>query len=240
MREYVRDRRVWLALSGIVLLGAGLRLFGLDIQSLWNDELHAWAISAQKSIGGVVFLVALQWEGHPPGYHMFLHCLEIFGNSEVILRLPSAICGILSIIWIFLLGCRLFSWQEGLVASVLMAFSQCPIFYSQEARPYAFLILFSIVTVYYWLSIVEHLQSNRKVKVYTILVYLLSSLICCYLHYYGLYLIFLQGVASFAFYCRTRKDVVCLGFIYAALILAYVPWTACVWGHLHGPTPNIP
>ncbi|MBF0594283.1 MAG: glycosyltransferase family 39 protein [Candidatus Omnitrophica bacterium] len=224
--------RVRLALFGIIVLGAALRLWGLDIQSFWNDELGGWVMSHQQSLGAVVSEAA-RIDFHPPGYHIFQYFIEKCGSSEVILRLPAAICGTLSIGVVFLVGRRLFSWREGLVAALLMALLKCPIYYSQEARPYAMLLLLSLLAVYFWLSIVQDLLVKGKIVLLDCGVYLLIAVIICYLHYYGVLLVVLQGVTAALFYCRERKGFFFLGVLYSIVFLAYVPWISVGLHHAH-------
>ena len=54
---------------------------------------------------------------HPPGYLTLLYlATNVLGDSEAMLRLPSALAGTLWIPAMFLLGRRLFGPEEGLIA----------------------------------------------------------------------------------------------------------------------------
>src|SRR5215213_5314786 len=119
MLAKLRKNRTALALFGIVLLAASLRFYGLEIQSLWNDELFSWDDANRESLYRVVDGVLIgEQEIHPPGYFIFLYFVEKYlGESEWALRLPSAVAGLLSVLAIYLLGCRLYSRREGLIAA---------------------------------------------------------------------------------------------------------------------------
>ena len=41
-------------LGAIVIAGSVLRFYGLDAQSLWNDELSSWRQSHQTTISAVI------------------------------------------------------------------------------------------------------------------------------------------------------------------------------------------
>ncbi|MBF0594291.1 MAG: glycosyltransferase family 39 protein [Candidatus Omnitrophica bacterium] len=216
-----------LVLLGIVFLGAVLRLWGLDFQSLWNDELSSMSVGASGSFGSILNLLAKD-PTNPPGYYVFLYFVEKFGDSEFILRLPSAICGTLSIGMIYVLGCRLYSWREGLISSALLSFLQCPIYFSQEARPYAILLLLSLVSFNLLFTIFEEVGSNKDASIRVCVAYVLVSVLSCYMHYYGAFIVFLQGVMMIALLYRNFKAVHCLGMVYLAILLAYLPWVVNV------------
>ncbi len=223
MSGYVLHRRIWLTLLIIIVWGAGLRFYGLDIQSLDFDELNGRLFARQHSIGAVIDTV-VQRDVHPPGPYIVTYITEKLGDTEVVLRLPSAIFGTLSIGMIFLLGCRLYSWREGIVASVLMSFLKCPIYYSQEARQYAPVLLLSLVSVYFWLAIIYYLRRKDRIPFWDCGAYIVTAVLISYLHYYGLYLIVLQGIAAFVFFGRTGKSLAVLVLIYVGILAAYLPW----------------
>ncbi|MBF0594290.1 MAG: glycosyltransferase family 39 protein [Candidatus Omnitrophica bacterium] len=227
--------RVAAVLLLVVVLGAGLRFWGLDVQSLWNDELGSWSFSHISSLRSLVYTVA-HWDVHPPGYYLLLHYVLKFDSSDMTLRFPSAVCGVLSIGIIFLIGRRLYSWREGLAASVLLAFLKCPIYYSQEARSYSMLLLFSLLTAYFLLLVFNYLRNNTTVPLLISCAYLFSAVMSCYLHYYGLYFVFLQGVFAIMCFCRNRRAVIFFGTIYTGILLAFAPWAAYAWQQIHEKT----
>jgi hypothetical protein len=54
-------------LGAIVLGGSALRFYGLDAQSLWNDELSSWRQSHQETISAVIEH-GVRPTPHPPAY----------------------------------------------------------------------------------------------------------------------------------------------------------------------------
>jgi uncharacterized membrane protein len=217
----------------VLILGSVLRFHALDYQSLWNDELATWMRSNFDDIITVINFNA-RTDFHPPGYHILIYFVEKkIGITETILRLPSAIAGVLSILFIYLLGKRLYSSQEGLIASALMAVSWCPIYYSQEARAYSILLTLSILSTYLLISMLLTLQRKNKISYVLILTYIIIAIITCYIHYYGLYLIALQGLFAILVFFRKRKEFSLFLLIYLAIFLAYLPWLPIMWEHLH-------
>ncbi|HEX6384538.1 MAG TPA: glycosyltransferase family 39 protein [Anaerolineae bacterium] len=219
-------------LTLIMLVASLLRFYGLENQSLWNDELSSWNRSNYNSIADVIRRGVLP-DVHPPGYQVLLYFVEQFaGDSEAVLRLPSAFSGILTVYATFCLGRRLYSNKEGLIAAALAAVLWTPIYYSQEARPYSLLLLSSVVTTYLWLGIVKRLAREESPFPFETVGYVIASAVAAYLHYYGLFLVVLQGTGALLFLGRQRRSFLPLGFIYTLIGLAYLPWLPALWQDL--------
>jgi uncharacterized membrane protein len=207
----------------ILSLGAALRLYGLDGQSLWNDELSGWRRSSYDTLAEVL------GKGipvdHPPGYQVFLfYWIRLVGDSEVYLRLPSALVGIGAIYAIFLLGRKLYSTTEGLIAAGLMTVLWTPIYYSQEARANIISMLLAILSTYWLIDIGRGLEHNRKVPFTAVIGYLLTAITSSYLHYFGLFFILLQAAFMGLYFLRRPHTWIRLFGLYAVILLAYFPW----------------
>ena len=224
-REYGRaplfplPREGWalLALLATMLLGAALRFYGLGFQSLWGGELASWDFGGQDTVSRVV------GDGtQPPLYFLILHFARLlFGDSEWALRLPSAVAGWLCIPAIYLLGKKLYSEREGIIAALLLSVLWAPVYYSQEARPYAVLILLSILTSYFWWDLMLGLRYRGELPKREAACYVVCTVLCAYTHYFGLLLILLQAAALIALAFDRPRNVALL---YAPVVLAYLPW----------------
>jgi len=214
------ERWALLSLLAIVLLGAVLRFYGLDVQSLSDDELASWDFSNRGTLSQVI--EGVRGDIHPPLYFLILRFAQwIFGDSEWALRLPSAVAGLLSIPAIYLLGKKLYSEREGIIAALFLTVLWAPIYYSQEARPYAMLILLSILTSYFWWDVMLDLRYRRELPAREAALYVICAVSCAYLHYLGLLLVVLQGVALAALmYGALRKAML----LYIPVAVAYLPW----------------
>jgi len=235
-KVHVVRKHVPVQLMLILVVGSLLRFYGLGSESLWNDELSSWRRSTYEDFSTVIS-EGVRPDVHPPGYHAILYLVEKYiGDSESTLRFPSALSGTISLYVVFLLGLRLYSHEEGLMASALMAVLWCPIYYSQEVRPYSMLLLFTLLATYFWLLVVSNLRRQTKASYYAIVAYVLSAIACSYLHYFGLYLVGLQGLGAAISCIRKRKAWLSVAAIYSAISLAYSPWVPTMWEHLNrGP-----
>ena len=177
-------------------------------------------------------------EEHPPAYWLLMHVwVRWVGDSETLLRLPSALAGVAAIPANLALGTRLYGPREGetsLRRSTATAW--LPVYYSQEARSYAFLLLFVTLSSSWLIDIVRALADRRTLPPAATIGYLLSAELACYTHYFGLFFVALQGalVLVLARQPAARRR---LASIYAIVLLGYVPWLHRVvplWGR--GPS----
>jgi mannosyltransferase len=233
------------ALTAILLVATVLRLYGLGQESLWYDELLSWSRSRYDTMSEVVSQVA-RLSVHPPGYLGLLHFVQKYwGDSEWILRFPSALCGVLSVLVLYFLGARLYTRKEGLIAAALSAVLWCPIYYSQEARPYSMLLLATMLATYFWLPLVRHARHGTRFSRLDAAGYALAAILSSYLHYFGLYLVLLQGTAALLLCFKRVRGVVLLAAIYLVMGLAYLPWVPAALSDLRrepiwikAPTPG--
>jgi len=229
--ERENHRLVILVLLAIIAIGVLLRLLNLGGNSLWNDELVTWRLSRGPSLASVIRNI-IPAVGHPPAYQIPLYFVEKYlGDSEYLLRLPSAISGIISLLVIFLLARLLYSSKEGLIAAALMAVLWCPIYYSQEARPYAMLLLFSLITAYLWITMGKALYVREKPKRITLIFYVISAIICCYLHHFGILLVVFQAGYLLVTLGKRPKALVSVCLLYLPVFLALFPWMTVVMRH---------
>jgi uncharacterized membrane protein len=117
----------------VLFLSLLLRLISLN-QSLWLDEATTALVSQMPVYD--FFSKFMPADFHPPLYYLVIHYWTVlFGTSEVVLRLPSVIFGILSIYTIYTIAKELkFKWP--IIPALFLATSGLHIYYSQEARMY--------------------------------------------------------------------------------------------------------
>jgi mannosyltransferase len=212
-----------LLLALLLFLGAGLRFYGLGRESLWNDELDSRRVSGAPTAGEVMAKTLAQ-DGHPPVYNLLLHGVErLWGDSERALRFPSALAGVLSIAAIFVLGRLLYGVFEGLLAAGLLTVLWCPLYYSQEARPYSLLLLAVLVASSFWIALLRRWDEGSGTPLGLAAGYVLSALGCCYLHHFGAGLVFLQGLLALLLLRRRRAAMAAIATTWAVVLVGYFP-----------------
>ncbi|MGH3472025.1 MAG: glycosyltransferase family 39 protein [Nocardioidaceae bacterium] len=86
---------------------------------------------------------------HPPLHYVILWWVEHnFGTGQLAARMPSIVAGVLTVPLLYLCGRDMFNRRTGLLAAALGAISPFLVWYSQEARPYALLMLFALLAVW--------------------------------------------------------------------------------------------
>ncbi len=130
----------------VTFLGAALRFWQLGGQSLWLDEVFT-ARTAALDVGGILRIIRSDLDT-PPLHPLLVHWFLALGNNEFVLRLPAAMAGVLSIPLMYLVGQRLLGRWVGLVAALFMALSPFAVYYAQEARMYALVLLFALLSLY--------------------------------------------------------------------------------------------
>lgn len=90
-----------------------------------------------------------------PLFLLLTWLLARWGDTEVLLRLPSVLAGTLAVVVVYLLGKRLFGERAGLVAALLTALVHFSVWYSQEARAYALFMLLTTLQMLFALTSVK-------------------------------------------------------------------------------------
>lgn len=139
-------------MAAVLLLATATRTSGLGAQSLWNDEGSSY-VQATRTFAEISANAAA--DIHPPGYYWFLRVWRaLAGDSELALRYPSALAGVLTVALVYGVAARLHPtrpWMgdvAGLFAAALTALNTFSITYGQEARMYAALALWGVAGVW--------------------------------------------------------------------------------------------
>ncbi|MEN6611443.1 MAG: glycosyltransferase family 39 protein [Methanoregulaceae archaeon] len=149
IREAVISNRYLQILIVLTAIGAFLRLYHLDFNSLWLDEASTLSFAIQSPAD--IWAATVGGEFNPPLFYWIEHVMLVFGNSETILRLIPALAGILMIPVLYLIGKELFDKNTGIIAAAILTVSPFHIFYSQEARAYSLALLFVSIALLFFL-----------------------------------------------------------------------------------------
>lgn len=131
----------------VLLLSLVLRLVSIN-QSLWLDEAISALAVKNYSFDSLITSFSLG-DTHPPLYYLLLKAWAfVFGFSEVSLRAPSVIFGILTVYLVYKIGTLLVNNKSGIASAILLATGPLHIYYSQEARMYAMSTFWVSLVVY--------------------------------------------------------------------------------------------
>ncbi len=217
-----RSQHYWL-LAGILLLGAVLRFWHLDLKPLWMDEVitalfslghtyqavpvgralplsafeQVFSLNSQATCAQIIETVSVQ-SVHPPlffcGMHQWLGWLNPLPVSWVWkLRSLPALFGVGAIAALYLLNRIAFSREAGLVGGALMAVSPFAVYLSQEARHYTLPMLLVILALIGLYAMLIDLQ-NQRFRRSVWLGWIGVNSMGFYVHYFFLLAFFAQSV----------------------------------------------
>ncbi len=139
------------SLAAILLVGFFLRVWQLGSAPFWVDEAFTvWA--AENFVRGQGFSDVVGPES--PYRRAWLTTtlpisalFALFGSSEFVARMPSAVLGTATIVVVYLIGSQ-YHRHVGIVAAILVALDPFMIVWAREARMYAHLQLFYVLAIY--------------------------------------------------------------------------------------------
>jgi uncharacterized membrane protein len=230
MAQLMRSRAHWVrfaAISGILLLGLALRLYGLGNDPLWYDEI----CSLQSSTGHgyqaailplnqlidplqqtvdlsnakpvwQIWATAMDHDAHPPLYFIVLRIWrDLLGSGEATVRLLSVIAAVISIGLCAAVGIELFGFVAGCWAAILMAVAAPEIYFSHEARSYTMFPAWCLLAA---LSVLRLERATRGAATTTPLergwtiTLVISTLAALLTHYYAALPLAVIGVYALA------------------------------------------
>ena len=207
------DRRALRALLGIVALAAALRFWRIGHQSFWLDEVFT-ARLARDDLGGMLDGVR-ETESTPHLYYVLVWLWEkVFGHGEAALRSLSALFGIATVPVAYTAARELFRPAAAVAASALVAVNPWFVWYSQEARAYALLMLLATASLLFFLRAVRR-RGRRDLALWALL-----SALAVLTHYFAVFLVATE--AAWLLWTQRRRALPAVAGV-AAAGLAVLP-----------------
>lgn len=188
----------------LLALAAGafaLRLYQLDVQPFWADEGFT-GYHARLPLPDLMREIIVV-DHHPPLHYLILNAWQaLAGSTEFALRYVSVFAGTLSVIVLGVLGGRTMGRATGLVAAGLMAVSPFAVWFSQEARMYALLMLLVLLSMLLaWLAATFQTGPDPRSHRTAAALWFGYGLVltgALFSHYYGLFAAPIAGVLVLA------------------------------------------
>lgn len=202
-----RPRHPIALLLAVIALATALRLYRLDAQPLWIDEDASFEDALAFGRAG---LAGLATDHVAPLHTVLIWAVSrVGGAGEWVLRLPSVVAGVLCVPVVFALVRRMFGEvQVALLSALLVAVSPFAIWYAQEARMYALLMLFALIHVHLSWPVVERNLRPGELAALT-----LVTTLGLYTHHYmlllsgtfGLFLLLARGFPNLLHTLASRR-----------------------------------
>jgi len=180
----------------LVVAAVLLRLPRLG-ESLWYDEVYystrerfanwpALRDSLHTSIAAPLYrLVLFAWTG-------------LFGEHEVVVRLPSLLCGVGSIVLTYELARRIVGRGPALLAGIWLGLAPAHVWYSQEATPYAMAAFLVTAAA----ALAFHVADTEGPAAAPLALYLVALAGAVFCHYYAI--VVLVPLSACALFARPR------------------------------------
>jgi len=210
---------VTLAIIVSIILGSAIRLYKIDQQSLWSDELMSVGVATlvgneNNHLESKRFYEVDEkdsfwtWQASQPLHLLYDYFLKqwtsYFGASDSSVRLPSAIFGIVLLLWSFLSLRKTIPPETLFYYVFLLSFSFSLIKYSQEARGYMLSCLLSgILMAEFTKSFLYYIQQGKYPSLSIIT--LLTIALLPYSHYLSIPLVAVLSLIYGINFIRYRR-----------------------------------
>jgi len=143
----VQRLAVLAVLAALVALGAGLRLWGLDRESAYSDEVASLQHLDAPTLSEFLRRERISDSPMTPLYFTLEYgWARMTGGSLVAMRLLSVALGVACIPLLFVLARVFYGTLGGLTAAGLFSVSLTQTYYAQEVRPYALILALALIS----------------------------------------------------------------------------------------------
>ncbi len=171
----------------IVAISAIIEFLFISSNSIAGDEPFS-IYHSQMRISSIIDLCMNG--NNPPLHFIMLHYwIKLFGISPLSVRFLSVVFSVTTVYFVYRIGKDFFSYQTGVLSSLLFSFSNLNLLLSHEARVYTLFGLLATLSMFFFLSI----RKNKNRYFYIFL--LITNTLLVYSHYLGIFVIIVQTIA---------------------------------------------
>jgi uncharacterized membrane protein len=169
--------------------GVLIRIILLSDNNLSVDDLYVITVIRQNNFIDAWNLKILPDPHLPLYYSLAFFWSRLFSDSIISLHTLSAVLSLLSIFVVYIEGEKILPNYAYLTYLAFVSIAPTSLIYFLEIRPYNIYLPASEVSTLYFISLANNKILNTKNRY---IYYLLSSLVTCLSHYFGMALIFFQ------------------------------------------------
>jgi mannosyltransferase len=217
---------------GLVVLGARAEFLRNSVrldeaQSLWQTN-HSY-----EALLGII-----AEDVHVPLYHVLLRTWRlVLGPDVETARLLSLLFLLAAVPVFYLVARKVLSTRWALFALVVFSCSPFLQWYGSEARMYSMLVFVTLVSQYFFLTLVATDRAAAWVG------YAAAAVVGVYVHYFFVFVLVAQGLFLLALWSRLpRRAFVRLTGVAVLVAAAFLPWFLYfrASGSASGTRPNLP
>lgn len=221
--------RPLLIVALLMVVGFALAYPGL-FTGIWVDECYSInSATAPDLVTMIKHMYGRLDDLHPPlSYVMLYAFMHAFGTSDVLIRIPPLICGLLLIPAVYWLGVTAHSRTVGLLAAWFAAVSPFATYYACQSRGYAMATLFASLALTFFCKLINPLTEKKTIP---FVGFVLTAAALCYSEYPGCIMLPALAIATviIAWQNKSNKTLALDIFkrgavsIFIAALL-FVPW----------------
>jgi hypothetical protein len=217
--NWIKENKILMLL---IIGSSTLRLYKLDVQSPWGDELFTLLSTGYEKSFGDIFTI-LKSDVHPPLYYYLIHFFNLFfENTSFLARFISAFFGIAGLFSVYYLSKELLNNKVGLIAVALLSINYFHIYYSQEARMYSMLFFTTTISFIYLVKFIK-VPSIKSALFHSVF-----ASILIYTHFFALFTLFSQYLILLFFVYKPFQTTNTKMFLYSLLsgfvtLILYIP-----------------
>ncbi len=200
----------WIWIVGPCALAAALVLYQLATRSLWLDEAASVSIASQH--GSALWHAIAHDGGNMLGYYLLLHAvIGLFGDGAAVIRLPSALATVATVALVCLIARRMLDRRAvAAAAGTLTAVSLPLVFWGQDARAYAPMLMFICGSFLAFIEVVDGdagaRDASRRRRRWAWVAYVATTVLAAYMSFVALLVVPAQLLAWL--YRRDRAKAV--------------------------------
>lgn len=216
-------KKVCLGVLAVLICIVGcLRFYKLTYEDLWLDEVFDLHNALRPSLYEAIDC-SVRNNHSPLDIALLFYWIRMFKDLALGARLLYAVIGMFAVIAFFWF-CRLIN-ERGLslfpyIAALFFGLSEQAMYYSREVRSYIFVLLFSILSFGFYIKVL------RRGKGFSILFYVLFSVLLLYSHFFAVLVLVVHNVFYlYDFFVGQRKVIFPIKwfFIQTAVLVLYLP-----------------
>ena len=203
----------------IIIAGTILRFIFFGSCPYTHDEISSLVRTGYSSFSELIEQ-GVKPDTHPPLLQIFLHYYtKIFGISEMAVKFPFVVFGILSIYLVYLVASKWFGKTAGLLSAAVVSTVQYTVMYSLIARHYSLGLFLTLFLVY---CQAKFFEADGKKRFRWLFAFTITGIACSYLHYFCLLFTAIVAITGFLFV--TRRNL--WHYLAACLLIpaAFVPY----------------
>ena len=180
--NFIKEKRTLL----LILIQLVAAIILSSIITIWIDE--AYTLNTTSKGIGYAFTQAIGFEGQPPLYFVLVAAWRIISKSIFWARMFSILSISISILYVHYISKQFVNQLNAFLITLLFALHPVVTWAAIEIRPYALLIMFCAMNIYYFTKYCTNPDTKNRIK------YIIVAVLGLFTHYYFGFILLANGV----------------------------------------------